>query len=256
MIKISRIPSLILKADSLNSVDSTKNFIFHYNDTLTTEDSYLGFRSLLFKFDTTGYSKSFSKCGLVYLKNAKSADINFRSLIYIDKTKILNNSVKNPIMFYSPGDLNNPTTKSLTTFFQIEDCDISLELGLASTNDYGIWYKDDAEYDPSPNRYFTFNMLRSTGFHGIVCKVKNWNTSTPCASIILHNVDIANIIIDSISATVDFNNVYLWDHVSMILKGFNNYNNIFNNCYLNTLSIEQVESQGNGGSISFLRLSL
>ena len=51
---------------------------------------------------------------------------------------------------------------------------------------------------------------------------------------------------------MDFNNVYLWDHVSMILKGFNNYNNIFNNCYLNTLSIEQVESQGNGGSILFL----
>ena len=87
-----RIPSLILKPDSLSSVDSTKNFIFQYNDTLTTADSYLGFRSLLFKFDTTGYTKTFSKCGLVYLKNAKSADINFRSFFYFDKIKISNNS--------------------------------------------------------------------------------------------------------------------------------------------------------------------
>ena len=45
--------------DSLSSIDSTKNFIFHFNDTITTEDSYLGFRSLIFKFDTTGYIKDF-----------------------------------------------------------------------------------------------------------------------------------------------------------------------------------------------------
>ena len=38
--------------------------------------------------------------------------------------------------------------------FQIEDCDISLEWGLSSTSDYGIWYKDDADYDSIPNRFF------------------------------------------------------------------------------------------------------
>ena len=107
----NRIPTIVLKPDSLSASDSTKNFIFHINDTLTSQDSYFGFRSVLFKFDTSGYSKTFSKYGLAYLKNAKPINGNYRTFIYNDKVKIICDGVNNAIMYYAPGDITDSLLK-------------------------------------------------------------------------------------------------------------------------------------------------
>ena len=77
-----------------------------------------------------------------------------------------------------------------------------------SASNYGIWYKEDAVYDAAPNRYFSFTFNNSTGFHGILCQIKSWNTSTPTANVSFDDVNNVNLIIDSISASFNFNNVY------------------------------------------------
>ncbi len=153
-------------------------------------------------------------------------------------------------MFYAPGDLTD-STKTLLTTFLLNDCDISLELGLA-VSDYGIWYKEDADYVSSPNRFFNFIENNSIGFNGILAQIKNWNTSVPSAYVGLDGVKNVNIIIDSISAYFDFHNIFFKDNNIIRFKGFNNYGTVFNNCYTLTLNVDLVASQGNGGTISFL----
>ncbi len=154
-------------------------------------------------------------------------------------------------MFYSPGDINVSLTKTLITYFLLNDCDISLELGLPAS-DYGIWYKEDAVYDAAPNRYFSFIINNSTGFNGILTQIKNWNTSSPIADVTFNGVKNVNLIIDSISASFNFYDVFFRDNNIIRFKGFNNYGSVFNNCYALSLNVEQIESQGNGGTISFL----
>ena len=153
-------------------------------------------------------------------------------------------------MYYAPGDLTD-STKTLLTTFLLNDCDISLELGLSVSN-YGIWYKEDADYVAAPNRYFSFTINNSIGFNGILSQIKSWNTSTPTANVSFDGVKNVNLIIDSISASFNFYDVYFRDNNIIRFKGFNNYGSVFSNCYALSLNIEQVESQGNGGSISFL----
>ena len=35
----------------------------------------------------------------------------------------------------------------------------------------------------SPIDFFIFKMMQSTGFHGKLCEIKNWNTSSPIAAL-------------------------------------------------------------------------
>ncbi|MCR4330056.1 MAG: hypothetical protein NUV65_05950 [Candidatus Roizmanbacteria bacterium] len=233
---------------SLSATDSSKNFLFTFNDTLTTPASELEaacfvLENLAIVLDTSGVVKSFSKAGMVYLKNCKTVSTNIQTFIHCYGLSVTSR-VYNYIMFYSPG--NGSIVKTSRTEIRHSLGFYTLWRNGWTREQAGFMYKEDIVYDATPSRFVKIYINNFPEIHCNLYSALNWDHTAGVVFFALHNINKADLTCDSVaiqrwfSSNVMFENLCDFQYLTL----YNGEANYFANCYFFTLKMGIIRTTG------------